>query len=117
MLLYYFDGPEDLLAQAVVKLRDRRVVNAPAAADLARPQTLAARVLAAWPSPGRRVTVLAQANGLMLSDRPVRRAGRERLAAVHAGTVSLCPPDWPERRKLEVAEMIMATLQGFASAC
>ena len=27
--------------------------------------------------------------------------------------LSICPPDWPEPRKLEVAEMIMAALRGF----
>ncbi len=27
--------------------------------------------------------------------------------------LSICPPDWPEGRKLEVAEMIMAVLRGF----
>src|SRR5271170_2125254 len=34
VLLYYFDGADDLLGQAVVKLRDRWVVNALEAADL-----------------------------------------------------------------------------------
>ena len=27
--------------------------------------------------------------------------------------LSVCPPDWPEQRKLEVAEMILAALRGF----
>jgi hypothetical protein len=27
--------------------------------------------------------------------------------------LSICPPQWPGRRKLEVAEMILATLRGF----
>ena len=44
----------------------------------------------------------------------------ERYAALGASAsqqympalLSLCPPDWSERRKFEVAEMIMATLQG-----
>ena len=50
VLLYYFDGADDLLRQAIVKLRDRRIVNSLAAADLAQPQTLAARVRAVWPA-------------------------------------------------------------------
>jgi AcrR family transcriptional regulator len=114
VLLYYFDGADDLLAQAVVKLRDRRVVNALEAADQAQPQTLAARVLAVWPAlMGEERRVLAQAVGLMLYD-------SDRYAALGASAAeqympalrSLCPPDWPERRKSEVAEMIMASLQG-----
>jgi len=27
--------------------------------------------------------------------------------------LSICPPAWPERRKLEVAQLILATLRGF----
>jgi hypothetical protein len=27
--------------------------------------------------------------------------------------VSFCPAHWPEQRKLEVAEMVLATLRGF----
>jgi hypothetical protein len=27
--------------------------------------------------------------------------------------LSVCPPDWPEQRKLEVPEMILAALRGF----
>jgi len=27
--------------------------------------------------------------------------------------LSICPPQWPDQRKLEVAEMILATLRGF----
>jgi hypothetical protein len=29
------------------------------------------------------------------------------------GLMSICPPAWPEQRKLEVAEMIMAAMRGF----
>jgi len=27
--------------------------------------------------------------------------------------LSICPPQWPDQRKLEVAEMILAALRGF----
>ncbi|MGO9054220.1 MAG: hypothetical protein ACLPN6_26075 [Streptosporangiaceae bacterium] len=37
VLLYYFDGAEDLLAQVVAQLRERRIGSGPQAADAARP--------------------------------------------------------------------------------
>ncbi len=37
VLLYYFDGPDDLLAQAVVQLRERRIAGGLAAAAAGRP--------------------------------------------------------------------------------
>src|SRR5215813_3448642 len=45
VLLYYFDSADDLLTQAVHKLRDRRIDNAMAAAGQTAP-TLSARVRA-----------------------------------------------------------------------
>jgi DNA-binding transcriptional regulator YbjK len=115
VLLYYFDGADDLLQQAIVKLRDRRVVNSVAAADQAQPQTLAARVLAVWPAlVGEESRVLDQAIGLTLYDSE-RYAGLGSTASQQymPTLLSMCPPEWAERRKLEVAEMIMATLRGF----
>ena len=115
VLLYYFDGADDLLGQAIVKLRDRRIVNSLAAADLAQPQTMAARVRAVWPAlVGEESRVLDQAIGLMMYD-------SERYAGLGAGAsqqylpalLSICPREWPEQRKLEVAEMILAALRGF----
>src|SRR5437762_3114183 len=51
VLLYHFDGVEDLLRQAVFKLRERRIGAALAAAS-ADPATgsLAARIRAVWPA-------------------------------------------------------------------
>src|SRR5437764_14623438 len=51
VLLYHFDGAEDLLAQAIFQLRERRITNA-LAAIAAGPgaQTLAQRVRAVWPA-------------------------------------------------------------------
>src|SRR5438094_6798732 len=49
VLLYYFDGAEDLLRQVVFRLRERRIENAMAAAREASGQaTLAARIRAVW---------------------------------------------------------------------
>src|SRR3954454_17572258 len=63
VLLYHFDGAEDLLAQAIFQLRDRRIGNA-LAAIAAGPegQTLAERIRAVWPAlVGEESRVLDQA--------------------------------------------------------
>ena len=115
VLLYYFDGPDDLLQQAIWKLRERRIANSLASANAVQPQTLAARVRAIWPALlGEESRVLDQAIGLMMYD-PDRYAGLGRGASQQymPGLLSLCPPDWSEQRKVQVAEMIMAALRGF----
>ena len=58
--------------------------------------------------------MLDQAIGLMMYD-------SERYAGLGQGAsqqympslLSICPPDWPEQRKLEVSELILAALRGF----
>src|SRR6266516_4381451 len=66
VLLYYFDGADDLLKQAVFRLRERRISNALAAATPGPGrQTVAARVRAMWPIlTGEASWVLDQAIGL-----------------------------------------------------
>ncbi len=118
MLLYHFDGADDLLRQAIVHLRERRIGNALAAA--AREPaggTLAARVRAVWPAllaDESGLRVLDQAIGLVMYD-PKRYAelGREASAQYLPALLSLCPAGWTDRRKREVAEMILAVLRGF----
>jgi AcrR family transcriptional regulator len=108
VLLYYFDGAEDLLEQAIWQLRERRIANSLASAAAAQPQTLAARVRAVWPA------LLGQAIGLMMYD-------SERYAGLGHGAsqqympslLGICPPDWPEQRKIEVSELVLAALRGF----
>jgi AcrR family transcriptional regulator len=121
VLLYYFDGAEDLLAQAVYQLRERRLVSALAATTAqSAPQTLAdrvraaAQVLLAEESGLRRV--LDQAMGLAMYD-PGRYGalGREATQQYLPGLIALCPADWSDRRKREVAELILATLRGFTT--
>jgi len=117
VLLYYFDGAEDLLVQAVAKLRQRRIDNA-TALTLESYGTLAERVRALWPTlteeePGLR-RVLDQAMGLAQYDSGRygelgRQASRQYLPMLR----SLCPDGWSERRKDETAAMILATLRGF----
>ena len=115
VLLYHFDGADDLLQQAILELRNRRIVNALTAVDQAQPQTLAARVRAIWPAlVGEESRVLDQAMGLVMYD-PDRYAelGRGASQQYMPALLSVCPPDWPEQRKIEVAEMILAALRGF----
>ena len=116
VLLYHFDGAEDLLAPAIFQLRERRIGNA-LAAIAAGPgeQTLAQRVRAVWPALlGEESRVLDQAIGLMMYD-PARYAelGRGASQQYLPTLLSICPPEWTDRRKLEVAEMILASLRGF----
>ncbi|WAL65404.1 TetR/AcrR family transcriptional regulator [Amycolatopsis cynarae] len=116
VLLYHFTGADDLLAQAIVRLRARRI---DAAFEAAVPQhpTLAARVRTLWQiliDPVTGLRVLDQAVGLAIYD-PQRYAalGREASEQYLPLLLSLCPVDWPEQRKGEVAEMILAALRGF----
>ena len=116
VLLYHFAGADDLLAQAIFQLRERRIGNA-LAAIAAGPdgQSLAQRVRAIWPALlGEESRVLDQAIGLTMYD-PARygRLGRGASQQYLPTLLSICPPQWPGPRKLEVAEMILATLRGF----
>ena len=117
VLLYHFDGVEDLLRQVVFALRERRIGNA-LTAVAASSSTLAGRVRAAWESlrdeESELRRVLDQAMGLAMYD-PGRYAALGRGASQQylPTLVSFCPPGWPEQRKFEVASMILATLRGF----
>ncbi|GAB3838582.1 hypothetical protein [Dactylosporangium cerinum] len=117
MLLYYFDGVDDLLVQAVDRLRARRIDNSMAAAALQAGQgTLAARIEALWPvlvDPRSGHRVLEQSTGLAMYD-PARysKFGREATQQYLPPLLALCPPEWSERRRTEVAELILATLRG-----
>jgi AcrR family transcriptional regulator len=116
VLLYYFDGADDLLGQAVFRLRERRASNAVAAAvQGSDPQTLGGRVRAVWPVLVAEASpVLEQAMGLAMYDAGrYAELGRDAARQYLPGLVALCSPDWPEQRKAEVAEMILAALRGF----
>jgi AcrR family transcriptional regulator len=115
VLLYHFDGVDDLLKQAIVRLRDRRIGNAMVAADAGR--TLADRVRAIWPILVAAETgfrVLDQAIGLAMYDHArYAELGQEASKQYLPSLLSLCPAEWPDGRKEEVAEMILAVLRGF----
>jgi AcrR family transcriptional regulator len=116
VLLYHFDGVDDLLKQAILQLRERRIGNALAAiAREPEPQTLAARVRAVWRAlVGEESRVLDQAIGLMMYD-SVRYAelGQGASQQYLPSLLSICPESWSDQRKLEVSEMILAALRGF----
>ena len=115
VLLYYFDGPEDLLAQAILKLRDRRIERGLGAAARGVGRPLSARVRDLWPAlVAEEGHVLDQAIGLSMYD-PARYAALARGASQQylPALLSLLPETWSPRRRLEVAEMILGTLRGF----
>jgi len=116
VLLYHFDGADDLLAQAIFQLRERRIGNAlTAIAAGPEGQSLARRVRAIWSALlGEESRVLDQAIGLTMYD-PARYAelGRGASQQYLPTLLSICPPRWPDQRKLEVSEMILAALRGF----
>jgi AcrR family transcriptional regulator len=117
VLLYHFDGADDLLRQAILQLRERRIDNALAATAAVGPGrgTLAARVRAIWSTLlGEESRVLDQAIGLTMYD-PGRHAelGRGASERYLPSLLSMCPAHWSGQRKLEVSEMILATLRGF----
>jgi AcrR family transcriptional regulator len=112
VLLYHFASADDLLEQAVVQLRARRITGSMVAA--ATGSTLAERVRAIWPIlVGPEARVLDQAIGLAMYD-PGRHAALGRGASEQylPSLLGLCPEHWSERRKLEVAELILATFRG-----
>jgi AcrR family transcriptional regulator len=113
VLLYHFAGVDDLMLQAVLRLRGRRIERGLIAAG--REPTLASRVRAIWPIlSGEDARVLEQAVGLAMYD-PARYGPLAREASTQylPSLLSLCPAGWTEQRKREIAEMILATLRGF----
>ena len=116
VLLYHFDGSDDLLTQAIIALRARRIDRSLAAATegTAR-RPLAEWVRSVWPIlVAEEAAVLDQAIGLAMYD-PERYAALGRGASQQylPTLLSVCPEHWSDRRKLEVAEMILASLRGF----
>lgn len=117
VLLYHFDGSDDLLVQAVVQLRERRIREAlvAAAADGPARRSLGEWVRAVWPVlVGEEARVLDQAIGLAMYDSDRYAAlGREASQQYLPTLLAACPGHWSDRRRLEVAEMVLATLRGF----
>jgi DNA-binding transcriptional regulator YbjK len=118
VLLYYFDGVDDLLAQALLGLRYRRIGNALAAVVERPPEGgLADRVRAVWPileANASGLRVIDQAIGLAMYD-PERYAHLAQEAAEQylPALLSILPGDWTDRRRREVADMLLAMFRGF----
>jgi AcrR family transcriptional regulator len=115
VLLYHFEGADDLLRQAILQLRDRRIERSLAAATAADGRSLGERVRALWPAlVAAEGSVLDQAIGLSMYD-PGRYAQLARGASQQylPALLSMLPAQWPEQRRLEVAEMVLGALRGF----
>jgi len=118
VLLYHFDGAEDLLRESVELLRERRVASSLAAAfGPGQVPSLAGRVRAVWPvltGSGEGQRALDQALGLAMYD-PGRHAAIAVDAAGHflPALRDMCPPRWSDQRKDEIAELVFAALRGF----
>jgi AcrR family transcriptional regulator len=115
VLLYHFDGADDLLVQAILKLRDRRIDRGMAAARRPDRERLSDRVRALWPIlVGEESRVLDQAIGLTMYDtQRYAELGRGASQQYLPSLLSLCPGDWSDKRKREVAEMVLGVLRGF----
>ncbi len=116
VLLYHFDGVEDLLTQAVLALRTRRVDRGLASALDGPPgRPLSDRIRALWPVlTGPESAVLDQAIGLAMYDSPNYAQLASTASQQYVPTLlALCPDGWANERKVEVAELILATLRGF----
>ena len=114
VLLYYFDGAEDLLGQALPKLRDRRTASVLQAAAPAG--SLAERVRAIWPvlmDDATGLRVIDQATGLAMYE-PIRYAhlARGGFESYIEPLQSWCPPHWTAQHKREITMFILTTLRG-----
>lgn len=116
VLLYHFGSGDDLLREALGRLRDQRLQAAAAATTEGVPTRLGDQVQRIWEallseSAGPRV--LDQASGLALYD-PVRYlalgqdATEQYLPVIH----NLLPRNWTERQGQAVAALILAVLRG-----
>ena len=114
VLLYHFDGHDELLIEAIRQLRTQRISRGTEVASLDASSTLAQRVRAVWPIlTSGEGDVLNQAIGLSMYD-PDRYAelGRGSTQQYLPALLAICPESWTEARKIEVSEMVLAVLRG-----
>ena len=118
VLLYHFAGADALLAAVVAELRARRIGRGVGDAVAGAGPDLATRLRAMWEVlTGPEETALLQAMGLALQD-------PERHAPLVAGSNeqyldtlrALCPDDWSDARRTEVAQLVLAALRGLLLA-
>ena len=113
VLLYHFDGIDELMTLCVRDLRRRRVQRG--LSNAARAQgSLAAKLPAIW----RAVSsgedrVLDEAMGLaMLDPHRYGHLATDATSEYIPALLDLCPETWSRQRKLEVAHLILATMRG-----
>lgn len=117
VLLYYFQGADDLMAKALSQLRNRRITAAlTAATSSPSGRTLADRVRLVWEALADRensLRVLDQATGLAMYD-PDRYAdlGRDATEQYLPSLIAICPADWSPERKEAIAVLVLASLRG-----
>lgn len=117
VLLYYFDGPEDLLGQVLLRLRRQRIDNLLEAITQSGARTLSESVRAIWPvlqDDELGLRVIDQAIGLAMSD-PARYAhlAAEAVPQYVGPLLGLCPPGWTAERKLAVVHVVLGAFRGF----
>lgn len=118
VLLYYFSDADDLLAQAVAELRGRRIRGGLAVASDGTRGSLVERVRALWPVLiGDEDAPLEQAMGLAMYDPPrYARLATDASEAYLGALREICPTEWSEQRKQEVANLVLAALRGLLLA-
>jgi AcrR family transcriptional regulator len=118
VLLYHFTGgAEQLLGEAIQRLRRRRIANALAAIEPAPGASMGERLRAMWPvleDDASGLRVIDQAIGLAMYD-PQRYAhlAREASEQYRPTLRAMCPEHWSDERKHEVSELVLATMRGF----
>lgn len=113
VLLYHFQGLDELMTLCVRELRQRRVQRG-LASSLAAGGSLAAKLPAIWDAVSAdEARVLDEAMGLAMFDPD--RYGHFAIDATEQyipALLDICPPSWSKQRKLEVAHLILATMRG-----
>ena len=115
VVLYHFDGVEELLAEAIRELRQRRISNVLAAAATGVPFSMTLPLI--WPvlaDDASGLRVIDEAIGLAMFD-PQRYAhlAREASDQYRPALRAMCPPGWSPQRVHEVTELVLAAIRGF----
>jgi AcrR family transcriptional regulator len=114
VLLYHFEGTVDLLSQALRELRARRIATGQVAMSALDGSSFGSRVRGIWPALAEQeeTDVLDQAIGLAMYDPRYADLALETSGQYMPALVAICPAEWADRRKTEVAELIFATFRG-----
>lgn len=114
VLLYHFRSVEGLLTEVAGELRARRTRAGVKASTAIAGGTLAGRVRRVWPALlGPEADALDQLMGLAMTDPD--RYGCLAVGALEEylpALLDLCPDAWSQRRKHEVAGLVLATMRG-----